>query len=105
MDPRVAAGNRCRSTMGADVAAALGGSGCCGLVLRRQAAMARSTHRILSALADRCRAVGFVFAAAGCDLPILYFVAQMPVRRRRITGLFFCFCLFPGGIAAGTGTD
>src|SRR5271165_5792998 len=79
MDPRVAAGNRCRSTMGADVAAALGGSGCCGLVLPRQAAMARSAHRILSALADRCRAVGFVFAASGCDCRFLFFVAQLPV--------------------------
>src|SRR5208283_5312616 len=92
MDPRVAAGNRCRSTMGADVAAALGGSGCCGLVLPRQAAMARSAHRILSALADRCRAVGFVFAASGCDFCFLWLRCRSGDAGSR--ACFFAFAYF-----------
>ena len=44
----------------------------------------------LSALADRCRAVGFVFAAAGCDRHFIYFLAQT-----RSFGLAPVFLLSP----------
>ena len=52
------------------------GGGRRGLVLSRQAAMAASTDHHLSALADRCRAEGFVFGAAGDNRHFIYFLAQ-----------------------------
>ena len=54
----------------------------------------------LSALADRCRTVDFVFAAASCDRHFFYFLAQ---TRALVSRLFFCFRLFHGGLAAGLG--
>lgn len=64
--------------------------------------MARSTHHELSALADRCQPVGFVFAAASGDRHFYYFVAQTPTL---VTRVFFCFRLFLDGITADTGIN
>ncbi len=65
-------------------------------------AMARSIDHHLSALADRCRAVVFVFAAAGSDRHFIYFLVQ---TRALVSRLFFCFRLFDGGLAASTWID
>src|SRR6516225_8563162 len=67
--------------------------------------MAAPANRHLSALADRCRSVDFVFATAGCDRQFSSYLAQTRVRRRRISRLFFCFRLFHSGLAACIGID
>src|SRR5262249_48004357 len=97
MDARVATCERRWSTIGADLAGTLGSSGSCGLVLSRQTDMAASIDHNLSALADRCRAVGFVFGAASDDRHFIHFLAQPSVL---VSRLFLCFCLFPGVLAA-----
>src|ERR1700752_306881 len=105
MVARIATRDGDRSTTGADLAGAPGGSGWRGLVLSRQTAMAASPDHFLSALADRCRAMGFVFAAAGRGRDSVNFLAQRPVRRRWIARLLLCFRLFRCGLAPDPGTN
>ena len=100
MDARAATGDSRRSAMGAELAGAPGDGGRRGLVLSGQAALAASVDHDLSALADRCRSVGFVFAAAGRDRRPVYFVAQTRVV---VPPLVFRLRLFPGGVASGAG--
>jgi hypothetical protein len=97
-----ATGDSHRSAMGADLAGAPGDGGRRGLVLSGQAALAASVDHHLSALADRCRAVVLVSAAAGRDHRPVYFVAQTRVV---VSTLVFRLRLFPGGVASGAGID
>ena len=46
-----------------------------------------------------------VLFTAGCDRHSVYFLAQTPVRRRRVGCLFFRFRLFHGGLAADPGIN
>ena len=91
LDTKVATGDHDRSAMGPELAGAPGDGGRRGLVLSGQAALAASVDHDLSALADRCRAVGFVFAAAGRDRRPVYFVAQTRAWSR---SCFFVFAYF-----------
>ena len=56
----------------------------------------------LSPLADRCRSVAFVSAAAGRDHRPFYFMAQTRVV---VSALVFRVRLFSGGVASGAGID
>ena len=80
--------------MGADLAGAPGHSRLRGLVLSRQAALAASTKRQLSALADRCRAMGFVFAAAGRDRDSVFFWLRRQSGGAGSRACFFAFAYF-----------
>src|ERR1700682_5008258 len=84
--------------MGADLAGAFGGGGRRGLVLSGQIALAASVDRRVSALGDRCGAVGLVSAPAGGDHRPVCSVAQTRVV---VSPLVFCLRLFLGGLIAG----